>query len=97
MNGDGKDEFAIGYNLISHDGKVIWSLDKQLQDHADAVAILKLNPTDKEPTLFYAASDEGASGPICAATSSSTCIWAMSKAHPSPTTAMTCPGWKPSQ
>jgi rhamnogalacturonan endolyase len=59
MDGDGKDEFAIGYSLISHNGKVLWSLDKQLQDHADAVAILKLNLTDKEPMLFCAASDEG--------------------------------------
>jgi rhamnogalacturonan endolyase len=60
VDGDGKDEFAIGYNLIGHDGRVLWSLDKKIQDHADAVAIMKLNPTDAEPVLFCAASDEGA-------------------------------------
>ena len=59
VDGDGKDEFAIGYNLISHDGKVIWSLDDKLQDHADAVAIVKFNPTDPEPVFFSVASDEG--------------------------------------
>ena len=59
VDGDGKDEFMIGYNLISHDGKIIWSLDDKLQDHADAVAIVKFNPTDAEPKLFCAASDEG--------------------------------------
>lgn len=60
IDGDGKDEFMIGYNLISHDGKILWSLDDQIKDHADAVAILKFHPDDKEPSLFCAASDEGA-------------------------------------
>jgi hypothetical protein len=59
-DGDGKDEFVIGYSLIDHDGKILWSLDKSLQDHADAVAVVKLNPTDPRPVLFCAASDEGA-------------------------------------
>ncbi len=60
VDGDGKDEFAIGYSLLGHDGRIIWSLDKKIQDHADAVAIVKLNPADREPVLFCAASDEGA-------------------------------------
>jgi hypothetical protein len=60
VDGDGKDEFAIGYSLIGHDGKVLWSLDDKIKDHADAVAILRFNPTDPEPRMFYAASDEGA-------------------------------------
>jgi hypothetical protein len=59
VDGDGKDEFAIGYSLIDHDGKVLWTLDKQIKDHADAVAIVKLHPDDREPKLFCAASDEG--------------------------------------
>ena len=36
VDGDGKDEFMIGYNLIGHDGKIIWSLDDKIKDHADA-------------------------------------------------------------
>ncbi len=57
IDGDGKDEFAIGYTLLDHDGKILWTLDDKLKDHADAVAILKLHPEDPEPVLFCAASD----------------------------------------
>lgn len=60
VNGDGKDEFMIGCSLISHDGKIIWSLDHKIKDHADAVAIVKFHPDDPEPILFCAASDAGA-------------------------------------
>lgn len=60
VDGDGKDEFAIGYSLLGHDGKILWSLDKKIQDHADAVAVVKLRPDDSAPVIFYAASDEGA-------------------------------------
>jgi hypothetical protein len=59
IDGDGKDEFAIGYSVIDHDGKILWSLDQKLKDHADAVAIVRLHPSDPHPTLFCAASDEG--------------------------------------
>jgi rhamnogalacturonan endolyase len=59
IDGDGKDEFAVGYSLIDHDGKILWSLDDKIKDHADAVAIVKLHPADPRPTLFCAASDEG--------------------------------------
>jgi hypothetical protein len=60
IDGDGKDEFAIGYSLFDHDGKILWSLDNKIKDHADAVAIVKLHPDDPAPRLFCAASDEGA-------------------------------------
>ena len=59
IDGDGKDEFAIGYTLLDHNGKILWSLDDKIKDHADAVAIVKLHPADPQPTLFCAASDEG--------------------------------------
>ena len=55
---DGKDEIMLGYTLFDDDGKKIWSLDDQLQDHADAVAIVPLKPNE-EPTILCAASDEG--------------------------------------
>lgn len=58
VDGDGKDELAIGYSLISPEGKIIWSLDDQLQDHADGVAILPFKET-AEPRFLCAASDEG--------------------------------------
>jgi hypothetical protein len=58
VDGDGRDELAIGYSLVSHDGKIIWSLDNQLQDHADGVAILSFKD-GAEPRFLCAASDEG--------------------------------------
>ena len=59
IDGDGKDEIAIGYSLFDHDGKRLWSLDGQLQDHADGVAIVQLDPAVSEPRIFLAGSDEG--------------------------------------
>jgi rhamnogalacturonan endolyase len=58
VDGDGRDELAIGYSLVDDDGKVLWSLDGKLQDHADGVAILPFKP-DAKPRLLCAASDEG--------------------------------------
>lgn len=60
IDGDGKDELMLGYSLIDHDGKVLWSLDGQLQDHADGVAIVNFRAAkDDAPRLLCAASDEG--------------------------------------
>jgi hypothetical protein len=60
IDGDGKDELYIGYSLFDHDGRQLWSLDQQIKDHADGVAIvdLDLNPSTP-PVLLNAASDEG--------------------------------------
>lgn len=59
VDGDGKDELAIGYSFFGHDGKQLWTLDDKLKDHADGVALVKYLPEAKEPTLMIAASDEG--------------------------------------
>ncbi|MCB1122884.1 MAG: hypothetical protein KJT03_15120, partial [Verrucomicrobiae bacterium] len=59
IDGDGKDELAIGYSMIDDNGRMLWSHDRDLQDHADAVAIARLNQDDPEPRLLCAASDEG--------------------------------------
>ena len=58
VDGDGKDELMIGYTLLDHDGKRLWSLDETVTDHADGVAIVPLMP-DGPPRLLCAASDEG--------------------------------------
>ena len=58
VDGDGKDEVVVGYSLFDHDGTRLWSLDKQLREHADGVAIVKLRP-DGPPVILNAASDEG--------------------------------------
>ena len=60
VDGDGKDELAIGYSLFDHDGKQLWSLDGALRDHADGVALVQFQgKPDEEPRLMCAASDEG--------------------------------------
>ena len=53
---DGKDEILIGYTLLDHDGKVMWSLD--IGDHADGVAVGKFTDS-AEWQFIIAASDEG--------------------------------------
>ena len=58
VDGDGKDELAIGYSLFDDDGKRLWSLDDRLGDHADGVAVVRFRE-DLEPVLLNAASDEG--------------------------------------
>lgn len=58
VDGDGRDEVALGYSLIDDDGSVLWSHDGELQDHADGVSIVKFRE-DQEPRLLCAASDEG--------------------------------------
>lgn len=58
IDGDGKDEVALGYSLIDDDGSIIWSLDDKLNDHADGVAVLPYKKGE-DPILLFAASDEG--------------------------------------
>jgi hypothetical protein len=58
VDGDGKDEVALGYSLFDHEGTRLWSLDDSLQDHADGVAIVRLRE-GAQPVFLCAASDEG--------------------------------------
>jgi len=58
IDGDGKDEVALGYSMIDDDGSIIWSLDKKLDQHADGIAVLPYREGE-EPTVLCAASDEG--------------------------------------
>jgi len=58
IDGDGKDEVAIGYSLFDHDGRRLWSLDGALRDHADGVAVVRFRD-DLPPRILNAASDEG--------------------------------------
>jgi rhamnogalacturonan endolyase len=60
VDGDGRDEIVIGYALWDHDGRLLWSLDKQFRDHADGMALENLSPDPKaEPRYYAGASDEG--------------------------------------
>lgn len=57
-DGDGKDEIVTGYTLFDDDGTKLWSLDDELEDHADGVAIVSLQKNEP-PVFVCAASDEG--------------------------------------
>ncbi len=57
IDNDGKDELLIGYSLFDHDGTLLWSLDKEMEDHADGVAVVDMTQTGK-PVILCAASDE---------------------------------------
>jgi len=60
IDGDGKDELAIGYSLYDHDGKQLWNLEGKVKDHADGIAIADLKNEGKgAPVIFWAASDHG--------------------------------------
>jgi len=60
LDGDGCDELAMGYSLYNHDGSLLWTLDDQLNDHADGIAILDWREKPGSgPKILYAASDEG--------------------------------------
>ena len=55
---DNKDELLAGYTLFDDDGTKLWSLDNELNDHADGVAITSF--AQNEPArILCAASDEG--------------------------------------
>ncbi|TWU14684.1 FG-GAP repeat protein [Symmachiella macrocystis] len=59
VDGDGRDELAIGYNLYDGDGKHLWSLDHKVKDHADGIAVVRFGGPEDEPRILCAASDEG--------------------------------------
>lgn len=54
---DGKDEIFSCYNMIDHDGKLLWSLPIE-SDHTDEIIIGKFNP-DKEPLIAMVSGWEG--------------------------------------
>jgi rhamnogalacturonan endolyase len=58
LDGDGKDELSVGYTLFHPDGSQRWSLDNEVQDHADGVAWARFEP-DGPWQMLCAASDEG--------------------------------------
>ncbi len=60
VDGDGRDEIAIGYSLWDHDGRMLWNLEDQIQDHADGVAIVDFHEKrGSQPKVLYTASDSG--------------------------------------
>jgi hypothetical protein len=60
IDGDGRDELAIGYALWNHKGEQLWSRDAELDDHADGVAVGNFSDdAAAEPRVYAWGSDEG--------------------------------------
>lgn len=60
IDGDGHDELAIGFSMYDHDGRLLWTLEDKIKDHADGVAIVNfMQNTVSKPRIFYTASDSG--------------------------------------
>src|SRR6187402_3474287 len=48
IDGDGREEISLGYRLLAPDGRTLWSNEDKIQDHADAVALVRLK-SDADP------------------------------------------------
>jgi rhamnogalacturonan endolyase len=60
IDGDGRDEIAIGYAIWDHAGHRLWSRDPELHDHADGLAVGSFGADPKaEPRVYAWGSDEG--------------------------------------
>ncbi len=60
IDGDGRQEFMIGYALWNHTGKPLWSHDELLKDHADAISMGNYSGDPNGPVRAYiCGSDEG--------------------------------------
>jgi hypothetical protein len=60
IDGDGKEEFVIGYAMWDHNGRQIWSRDEDYKDHADGIVMGRFSGDPKASPMVYACgSDEG--------------------------------------
>ncbi len=60
IDGDGREEIAIGYALWDHTGRRLWSRDDELRDHADGLAVGRFGADPKaDPRVYAWGSDEG--------------------------------------
>ena len=57
INNDGYDEMLVGYDLVSHDGKILWSLPYN-SDHTDEIIYGPLTDDDKR-YFILASGNEG--------------------------------------
>jgi hypothetical protein len=60
VNGDGRQELMIGYDLVGPDGKQLWSHDEDFNEHSDGVVMGNFTSDPGAPIRAYSfASDEG--------------------------------------
>lgn len=56
---DGRDEIHIGYTKFDPAGKIIWSLDSLMGEHADGVCVGDFTLSGKPDKVFIGGSDDG--------------------------------------
>jgi len=59
FDGDGRDEILVGYSIWNHEGRRLWTREKEIQDHADAIGAGHFADVPGEPRVYWTASDEG--------------------------------------
>ncbi len=60
FDGDGRDEFVIGFALWNASGKPLWSHDAVMKDHTDGISIGNYTGDAKaQPRVYSCGSDEG--------------------------------------
>jgi len=57
VNGDGREEMFVGYDLVSADGQMIWSLPVET-DHTDEIVIGKIDP-ERDELIGIVSGSEG--------------------------------------
>jgi rhamnogalacturonan endolyase len=58
-NGDGRDEVYIGYSKFDPDGKLLWTLDGQMEEHADGICVGDFSLKGGKEKVFIGGSDDG--------------------------------------
>ncbi|NLW55806.1 MAG: hypothetical protein GX050_04170 [Firmicutes bacterium] len=58
LNGDGREEMFVGYNLVDADGRTIWKLPVKT-DHTDEIIIGRFDPERDEELIAIVAGHEG--------------------------------------
>jgi rhamnogalacturonan endolyase len=56
---DGHDEVFLGYTVFDHNGKILWSLDDSLEEHADGICTGDFSLSSSTERVFISASDDG--------------------------------------
>lgn len=58
VDGDGKDEMFVGYHLVDHDGRLLWTLPVPT-DHTDEILIGRWDYSEERPQIAIVSGDEG--------------------------------------
>ena len=60
IDGSGRDHIVLGYALWDPDGRLLWSHDADIHDHADGITMGNFSGNPQaEPRVFASGSDEG--------------------------------------